>query len=199
MKRSVVRALAAGAVCAAAVTAVAGAATATQFYVPKPDKGALAQVSDLLSQQDKTDANLIREMTGESHAVWFTGGTPAEVQRQVNKTVNAAAGQHSVAVLVAYDVPFRDCGQYSAGGALNTADYLAWIDAFRPRDRLEQGRGASGARRARDHSVQHRHQRQRRMVPARPVRYRSGAGDGQSARGTTRSAAQSRGSSSNRT
>jgi endoglucanase len=130
MKRSVVRALAAGAVCAAAVTAVAGAATATQFYVPKPDKGALAQVSDLLSQQDKTDANLIREMTGESHAVWFTGGTPAEVQRQVNKTVNAAAGQHSVAVLVAYDVPFRDCGQYSAGGALNTADYLAWIDAF---------------------------------------------------------------------
>jgi endoglucanase len=129
MKRSVVRALAAGVVLAA-VTAVAGAATSTQFYVPKPDKGALAQVSDLLSKQDKTDANLIREMTSESHAVWFTGGSPAEVQRQVNKTVNAAAGQHAVPVLVAYDAPFRDCGQYSAGGALNTADYLAWIDGF---------------------------------------------------------------------
>ena len=143
MKRLVVRALAAGAVCAAAATAVAGAATATQFYVPKPDKGALAQVSDLLSEQDKTDANLIREMTSESHAVWFTGGTPAEVQRQVNETVNAAAGQHSVAVLVAYDVPFRDCGQYSAGGALNTADYLAWIDAF-ARGMKEFERIASG-------------------------------------------------------
>ena len=130
MNRSVVRALTAGAVCAAVVTAVAGAATGMQFYAPKPDKGALAQVSDLLSQQDKTDANLIREMTSESHAVWFTGGTSAEVQREVNKTVNAAAGQHSVAVLVAYDVPFRDCGQYSAGGTLNTADYLAWIDGF---------------------------------------------------------------------
>jgi endoglucanase len=128
MRRSVVRALAAGTVCA--VTAVAGAATATQFYVPKPDKGALAQVSDLLSGQDKSDANLIREMTSESHAVWFTGGTPAEVQRQVNETVNAAAGQHSVPVLVAYNFPSRDCGQYSAGGALNTAGYLAWIDAF---------------------------------------------------------------------
>ena len=94
MKRSVVRALTAGAVCAAVVTAVAGAATGTQFYAPKPDKGALAQVSDLLSQQDKADANLIREMTSESHAVWFTGGTPAEVQREVNKTVNATAGPH---------------------------------------------------------------------------------------------------------
>jgi endoglucanase len=52
------------------------------------------------------------------------------VSRQVNETVNAAAGQHSVPVLVAYDLPFRDCGQYSAGGALSTADYLAWIDGF---------------------------------------------------------------------
>jgi endoglucanase len=130
MTRSVVRALAAASVCAALVTAVASAATTTQFYVPKPDKGALAQVSDLLSRHDQADAALIRAMTNESHGAWFTGGTPAEVQRQVNETVNAAAGQHSVPVLVAYDVPFRDCGQYSAGGALNTADYLAWIDGF---------------------------------------------------------------------
>jgi endoglucanase len=130
MKASVVRALATVGVCAAAVTSLAGAATSTQFYVPKPDKGALAQVSDLLSKQDKVDAALIRAMANKSHAVWFTGGTPAEVQRKVNETVNAAGGQHSVPVLVAYDVPFRDCGQFSAGGALNTADYLAWIDGF---------------------------------------------------------------------
>ena len=130
MKASVVRALATVGVCAAAVTSLAGAATSTQFYVPKPDKGALAQISDLLSNQDKVDAALIRAMTNKSHAVWFTGGTPAEVQRQVRETVNAAAGQHSVPVLVAYDVPFRDCGQFSAGGALNTADYLAWIEGF---------------------------------------------------------------------
>src|SRR3982751_6982410 len=99
MNRLVVRALAAAAVGAAVAAAVAGAATSTQFYVPKPDKGALAQVSDLLSKQDKTDAALIRAMTNESHAVWFTGGTPAEVGRQVNETVNAAVGQHSVPVL----------------------------------------------------------------------------------------------------
>ena len=79
MNRLVVRALVATAMCAAMVAAVAGAATSTGFYVPKPNKGALAQVSDLLSKQDKMDAALIRAMTNKSHAVWFTGGTPAEV------------------------------------------------------------------------------------------------------------------------
>lgn len=127
----------AAAVCIAALVAAIGAGAAprplspaTQFYVPKADKGALAQISDLLSQQEKGDANRIRSMVAQGHAVWFTAGTPAEVERQVRETANAAGGQHSVPVLVAYDVPFRDCGQYSAGGALNTADYLAWIDGF---------------------------------------------------------------------
>jgi endoglucanase len=35
-----------------------------------------------------------------------------------------------VPVLVAYDIPGRDCAQYSAGGALNEAAYEAWISAF---------------------------------------------------------------------
>jgi endoglucanase len=33
-------------------------------------------------------------------------------------------------VLVAYNLPYRDCAQYSAGGATDTAAYQAWIDAF---------------------------------------------------------------------
>jgi endoglucanase len=102
----------------------------TRFFVPAPNKGALAQVSDLLSQQQTADADRIRAMVETSHAVWFTGGTPAQVEREVRTTVNQARRQHSVAILVAYNTPFRDCGQYSAGGALNTADYLAWIDGF---------------------------------------------------------------------
>jgi endoglucanase len=35
-----------------------------------------------------------------------------------------------VPVLVAYDIPGRDCAQYSAGGALDAAAYAAWIDGF---------------------------------------------------------------------
>ena len=41
-----------------------------------------------------------------------------------------AAVERAVPVLVAYDIPGRDCAQYSAGGALNEADYEAWIDGF---------------------------------------------------------------------
>jgi endoglucanase len=33
-------------------------------------------------------------------------------------------------VLVAYNVPFRDCAQFSAGGATTMAEYKAWIDGF---------------------------------------------------------------------
>jgi endoglucanase len=69
-------------------------------------------------------------MEATPRAVWFTGGTPADVQAAVHKTVTTAALLHTVPVLVAYDVPFRDCAQYSAGGATDTAAYEAWIDGF---------------------------------------------------------------------
>ena len=42
----------------------------------------------------------------------------------------AAALEKRVPVLVAYNLPFRDCAQYSAGGAVDTAAYQAWIDGF---------------------------------------------------------------------
>ena len=55
---------------------------------------------------------------------------PSEVKAAVRKTVKAAALLHTVPVLVAYNIPFRDCAQYSAGGAVDTAAYEAWIDGF---------------------------------------------------------------------
>ena len=41
-----------------------------------------------------------------------------------------AKAQRRVPILVAYNAPFRDCAQYSAGGATDTAAYKAWIDGF---------------------------------------------------------------------
>ena len=48
----------------------------------------------------------------------------------MRKTVKAAARCARVPVLVAYNFPFRDCAQYSAGGAIDAAAYKAWIDGF---------------------------------------------------------------------
>ena len=132
---AVVGALAAAAPSAAAAPAASAAASArhagdTRFYVPPPPPGSVQQIKDLVRSGDLRDALGIARMVTTPQAVWFTSGTPAEVRRSVRRTVNAAARQHAVPVLVAYNLPFRDCAQYSAGGATDTAAYLAWIRAF---------------------------------------------------------------------
>ena len=69
-------------------------------------------------------------MATTPRAAWFTSGSPEDVQKSVRQTMDAAAREDRVPVLVAYNIPFRDCAQYSAGGAADTAAYAAWIDGF---------------------------------------------------------------------
>ena len=102
----------------------------TQFYVPRPNHGAVEQIADLTSSGNKEDADLIRAMIETPQAVWFTQGTPQSVQQDVKNTVKRAAGKKTIPVLVAYNIPFRDCAQFSAGGATTVEEYLAWIDGF---------------------------------------------------------------------
>jgi endoglucanase len=100
------------------------------LFVPPPNHGAKQQIADLTSLGDKTSAGLIRDMIQTPQAVWFTAGTPKTVLQDVRLTVKRAAAKKTVPVLVAYNIPFRDCAQFSAGGATTVAEYLAWIDAF---------------------------------------------------------------------
>jgi len=102
----------------------------TQFYVAKPNHGAIEQIADLTSSGDKADADLISEMIEAPQAVWFSSGSPHGVEQDVKNTVQRAAGKGTVPVLVAYNIPFRDCAQYSAGGATSVEEYEAWIDGF---------------------------------------------------------------------
>jgi endoglucanase len=102
----------------------------TRFYIPKPDHGAIEQIAQLTASHQGADALLIREMIETPQAVWFTSGTPKSVRQDVRETVQRAAGKGTVPVLVAYDVPGRDCAQYSAGGAATGDAYKAWIDGF---------------------------------------------------------------------
>jgi endoglucanase len=105
-------------------------ASNTQFYVPKPNHGAVEQIAALTSDGNKADAKLIKQMIGTPQAVWFTQGTPKTVMQGVRNTVQRAADKGQVPVLVAYNIPFRDCAQYSAGGATTVDEYEAWIDGF---------------------------------------------------------------------
>jgi endoglucanase len=108
----------------------AGLDPGTQFYVPKANHGAIEQIADLTSSGDKADANLIKEMIQTPQAVWFTQGTPKSVLQDVRNTVQRAADKGTVPILVAYNIPFRDCAQFSAGGATTAEEYRAWIDGF---------------------------------------------------------------------
>jgi endoglucanase len=111
-------------------TASRGIAGDTRLFVPPPSPGAPQQVVQLLKAGDLKDAALITETEAIPRAVWFNSGTPAQVQQQVQQTMAEAAIERAVPVLVAYDIPGRDCAQYSAGGALNEAAYEAWIDGL---------------------------------------------------------------------
>jgi endoglucanase len=102
----------------------------TRFYIRPPDSAALQQVLRLATHRDFLDAELLVRLLTIPQAVWLTGGSPADVAKQVRKTLQDAERQRAIAVLVPYNIPGRDCGGYSAGGAQTTPDYQAWVDSI---------------------------------------------------------------------
>jgi len=102
----------------------------TKFFVPPGSSGAVKQVKQLIKARKYVDAARITAMEVTPRAVWFTSGTPADVKSSVKATMAEAAIAHRVPVLVPYNLPFRDCAQYSAGGATDSDAYKAWIDGF---------------------------------------------------------------------
>ncbi len=102
----------------------------TRFFVPPAADGAEPQVIDLLLQGQVQNALLVAAMELSPQAVWLYGGTPSDVSARVQSVLQGAAGQQTVPVMVLYNIPGRDCGGYSAGGAESTAAYQTWIDAI---------------------------------------------------------------------
>jgi endoglucanase len=101
----------------------------TRFYVDPAGDAAKQAIADL-KQHHVRDALAMATLASWPEAQWFTDGTPAEVTASVRRLVRSAARQRSVPVLVAYNVPLRDCGLYSSGGAQSDAAYRAWIDGM---------------------------------------------------------------------
>ncbi len=102
----------------------------TRFFAPRPPAEATRQILELFWRGKVRDAARISAMTATPHASYFVGGTPEEVKKLVKDTMRKASSERRVPVLVAYNIPYRDCAQYSAGGAVDTPAYQAWIDAF---------------------------------------------------------------------
>jgi endoglucanase len=98
------------------------------LFVKSANPDALTQEAQLTATGDTADAAALAKVLATPQAVWLSGGTAAEVRKTVQQTIAKATVQKTVPVFIAYNIPGRDCSQYSAGGASTTADYEAWID-----------------------------------------------------------------------
>ncbi|MGY1844888.1 glycoside hydrolase family 6 protein [Modestobacter sp. SYSU DS0875] len=105
-------------------------APGTRFTTPVPDPGAVRQTIDLVQEHRFADAELIAREAATPQATWFTDGTPKEVRHEVRRAVTLATATKTVPTFVVYNVPGRDCSQYSSGGAADDAAYRAWVDGF---------------------------------------------------------------------
>ncbi|USX53212.1 glycoside hydrolase family 6 protein [Lentzea sp. HUAS12] len=61
-------------------------------------------------------------------ARWYTTTNTSTVRSEVSSFVGAAAAAGKIPILVVYNVPNRDCGGASGGGAPSHEAYRAWVD-----------------------------------------------------------------------
>jgi endoglucanase len=86
-------------------------------------------VASQLRGRDATRAQAAAYIADRPQGSWF-GDWNRDIRGDVNRTVARAARDRAMPVLVAYNIPNRDCNQYSSGGVGSAAEYRSWIRAF---------------------------------------------------------------------
>ncbi|MDX3192526.1 glycoside hydrolase family 6 protein [Streptomyces sp. MN03-5084-2B] len=118
--------LAALAVGGAAVTTWSTASAAGSTFYTDPGTGAAKWVA---ANAGDSRAAVIRDrIASVPQARWFTTTNTSTVRGEVDAYVGAAAAAGKIPIMVVYDIPNRDCGGASSGGAPSHDAYRAWID-----------------------------------------------------------------------
>lgn len=84
-----------------------------------------ADAADEIRQGRPADAERLDRLADTPTARWF-GEWSGDIQSAAHRFVSEAEQAGSLPVLVAYAIPNRDCGSYSAGG-MTPARYREWI------------------------------------------------------------------------
>lgn len=113
---------------AAPAPAPTGSALAGARLFVAPNAPAKKQ-ADAWRASRPADAALMDRLAAQPTAQWFAEWS-GDVTVAVRGAVSAAAAAGRTPVLVAYNIPGRDCGLYSAGGVGSADAYRKWIRAF---------------------------------------------------------------------
>ncbi|MFE9495845.1 glycoside hydrolase family 6 protein [Streptomyces collinus] len=98
--------------------------SADPFWV-NPDGNAARQVAAYEKSGKKSQAEQIRKIAEQPVGEWIG---PENPEQEARGFTEAAQKSDRTALLVLYNIPHRDCGQYSQGGAADGDAYRAWID-----------------------------------------------------------------------
>jgi endoglucanase len=98
-------------------------------FMVDPDSNAGRQV-ERWKDVRPADAALLNKIADQPTAAWFGDWTPL-VEYAVARYVDAHERVNALPVFVLYNVPNRDCGNYSKGGAIGGDPYKRWIDGVR--------------------------------------------------------------------
>jgi endoglucanase len=82
----------------------------------------------LQDERDPVAVDLIRKISERPVAQWY-GEWTADVRSALQADL-AHARRYELPVLVMYNLPGRDCGQHSSGGAASPSAYRYWVDQF---------------------------------------------------------------------
>ncbi len=98
---------------------------APALYVD-PDSHAAVQVRQWNAAGRKSDAAALEKIAVQPTAVWLTG-PPQDAVSVVQSITSAATKSGAIPAFVIYDLPDRDCGGFSSGGAASAQAYRQWI------------------------------------------------------------------------
>ena len=98
-----------------------------KFYVD-PNSNARRTVNEWRASRP-ADADQMEKIASRSTARWFNEWV-GDIHAAVSGAMSAAEAQGAVPVLVAYNIPDRDCGGLSGGGGATADGYKTWIASF---------------------------------------------------------------------
>lgn len=84
--------------------------------------------ANTIQPSDGPDARRLRYIADQAAGVWY-GEWSGAIGPAVAVQAEATRAEDAYGVYIAYNIPYRDCGQHSAGGA-SASEYRVWIRDF---------------------------------------------------------------------